>query len=172
MQETNEKESYNRIVTAADAVQKHLEKIYQYDLGQAKQWLLFTLAAGSLGFIALIALVIAMVNGASSTGIATISLNILADAFAIFFARQLIAANMQVLNDREKLSTVQEIFLAIELVQTTDSKLQDHYKGLIIVRLSGLLSNKQEVPVLDLLAKDYRKVQQPEEKTHPKSTFG
>ncbi len=150
-----EQESYKRIIAVAETVNLHLEKIYNSDLAQAKQWLNFTLISGALSFLTLLAIIFALISRQISLGLATGALNLLTDTFAIFFAKQLGSANKQVLNDREKLSSTREIFLAIELAQTMNPKIRDHYKGLLIVRLSGLVKG-QDIPVLDLMAREQK----------------
>ncbi len=145
--------SYGSILAVAESVNKQLSEIYASDLRQANKWLVFALCAGGLGFSALLAIAILVSFRQNGLGVVGAVFQLLADGFTVFFGKQLFDANKQVRNDREKLSEMQETFVAIELARTTSDKVQDHYKGIIILRLSGLVK-AQDIPILNLMAKE------------------
>src|SRR4051794_14703035 len=101
--EASGRESYDRIFATAEVVNSHLKNIYDGDLHQAKVWVILTSIAGSLAFLALLGIVIAISAGYTSVAVATGAFHLLADAFTAFLGKQLLDANKQVLNDREKL---------------------------------------------------------------------
>jgi hypothetical protein len=163
-------EALERISKAADAVRRKLELIYDYNLQQAKQSFLYTSLAAGIGFGVLIIAVLLMLKELIPAGLVTIAASAIGEGFAVFFARRLTEANKQVLDGQGKLSELEGIYLSIELVRTTDISIRDRYTGIIILKLTGLVPHGQEIPLVDILAKEQVSSHQVRPNTPKRST--
>jgi len=153
MSESHNQDPYGGMIAIAQTVNSNLQNIYNSDLNQVRQWLYSTLGAGIFAFLALLLILFLISKGQAPGGLGAAGFHLLTDGFTIFFARQLIAANRSVTSDRDKLSQLQGIILAFQGTQMLSEEVRDHYRGLLIVQLSGLAKG-QQIAALDLLAKE------------------
>ncbi len=130
--------AYERIATAADAVRRQIEKIYEQGRSQSEQWSRFSLIAAIFGFLVVLGGVAAMLIGNTPVGLITSAAGVIPEVAAALFFQQAKEANKRVDEIREKLLEAEGIHRAIELSLTTDEATQNRLKEAIISQILGL----------------------------------
>ena len=135
--------AYDRIANAANATRTQLERIYEQGREQAKQWSLFSLIAAIVGFLVMLAGIIAVLMINTTVGLVTSAAGFIPAVVAALFFQQARDANKRVDSISDKLLETDKVHLAIEIALTVKNASQDHLKEAIISQILNLPNKKQ-----------------------------
>jgi len=132
---------FRRIATRSTFIRNQLEISYGQAREQAYMWFRFSLIAAGIGFLLVVAGVIAVVLGQGTEGMITAVSSIVPNTVAALFFLQSKASNERVDVILRKLSEAREIETAVEIANSIETKRErDRLKSEIVRKVIGLSS--------------------------------
>jgi hypothetical protein len=132
---------FRRIATRSTFIRNQLEISYGQAREQAYTWFRFSLIAAGVGFLLVVAGVIAVVLGQVTEGMITAISSIVPNTVAALFFLQSKASNERVDVILRKLSEAREIETAVEIANSIETKRErDRLKSEIVRKVIGLSS--------------------------------